>query len=190
MASVSRVEFSYLRVLGHRRGRHLSGNASFNFGDGELINRVLSRLQPEYFASRRFVVAGRFCAGGVLLHLHLATVRRKSERPARHSRFLLGVLMIYVHSLGRAARYFPERTALAANGTRSTFRELHDRIGRIAAALTKHGFKAGVSLSILLPNEPYYIELVYACARLGITAVPLNPRLSVKEIDRILGDAT
>src|SRR5437868_10657470 len=97
--------------------------------------------------------------------------------------------MIYVHSLGRAARYFPERSALAANGTRSTFRKLRDRVGRIAAALTKHGFKAGDRLAILLPNEPDYIELVYACAWLGITAIPLNTRLSVREIDSILADA-
>jgi len=97
--------------------------------------------------------------------------------------------MIYVHSLGRAARYFPERIALAANGTRSTFRELHDRVGRIAAALTKHDFKAGDRLAILLPNEPDYIELVYACARLGVIVVPLNTRLSAKEIDGILDDA-
>ena len=90
--------------------------------------------------------------------------------------------VIYVHSLGRGSRYFPKRTALAANGTRSTFRELHARVGRIAAALTKHGFKAGDRLAILLPNEPDYIQLVYACAWLGVTAVPLNTRLSVKEL--------
>jgi acyl-CoA synthetase (AMP-forming)/AMP-acid ligase II len=97
--------------------------------------------------------------------------------------------MIYVHSLGRAGRYFPERTALAANGTRSSFRELHARVERVAAALTKHGFKAGDRLAILLPSESDYIELVYACAWLGIIAVPLNTRLSVKEIDGILADA-
>src|SRR3954468_15457680 len=97
--------------------------------------------------------------------------------------------MIYLHSLGRAAQYFPERTALAANGTRSTFRELDARVLRIAAALRKHGFKAGDRLALLLPNEPDYIELVYACAWLGITAVPLNTRLSVTEIDGILDDA-
>src|SRR5437773_696264 len=97
--------------------------------------------------------------------------------------------MIYDHSLGRAARYFPERTAFASNGTRSTFRDLHASVGRIAAALRKHGFKAGDRLAILLPNEPDYIALVYACAWLGVTAVPLNTRLSVKEIDGILEDA-
>src|SRR4029077_1186501 len=103
--------------------------------------------------------------------------------------FYWGAPMIYVHSLGRGARYFPERTSFAANGTRSTLRELHARVGRIAAALTKHGFKAGDRLAILLPNEPDYIELVYACAWLGVIAVPLNTRLSVKEIDGILTDA-
>src|SRR6185312_4695183 len=97
--------------------------------------------------------------------------------------------MIYVHSLGRAARYFPKRTALAANGTRSSFRELHARAERIAAALMRHGFQAGDRLAILLPNESDYIELVYACAWLGVITVPLNTRLSVKEIDDILGDA-
>src|ERR1700756_3271033 len=97
--------------------------------------------------------------------------------------------MICIHSLDRAARYFPERTALAANGTRSTFRELHARVGCIAAALRKHGFKAGDRLAILLPNEPDYVELVYACSWLGLIAVPLNTRLSAKEIDLILADA-
>ena len=98
--------------------------------------------------------------------------------------------MIHMHSLGRAARYYPERTALAAGGTRSTFRELHDRVGRIAAALSRHGFGAGERLAILLPNEPEYIELVYACSWLGVIAVPLNTRFSAKEIDRHLADAS
>ena len=98
--------------------------------------------------------------------------------------------MIHTHSLGRAARYYPERTALASGGTRSTFRELHDRVASIAAALNRHGFGAGDRLALLLPNEPEYIELVYACAWLGVIAVPLNTRLSAMEIDHVLADAS
>jgi long-chain acyl-CoA synthetase len=98
--------------------------------------------------------------------------------------------MIHTHSLGRAARYYPERTALASGGTRPTFRELHDRVATIAAALSKHGFGVGDRLALLLPNEPEYIELVYACAWLGVIAVPLNARFSAVEIDRVLADAT
>ena len=98
--------------------------------------------------------------------------------------------MIHTHSLGRAARYYPERTALASGGTRTTFRELHARVAGVAAALGKHGFRVGDRLAILLPNEPEYIELMYACAWLGLIAVPLNTRLSATEIDHMLADAS
>src|SRR5437867_5483784 len=98
--------------------------------------------------------------------------------------------MIYTHSLGRAARYYPERIALASGGKHSTFRELHDRVAGIAAALSRHGLGVGDRLAMLLPNEPEYIELVYACAWLGVIAVPLNTRLSAIEIDHVLTDAS
>ena len=45
-------------------------------------------------------------------------------------------------------------------------------------------------MALLLPNEADYLELIYACAWLGVIAVPLNTRLSATEIDRILADAT
>src|SRR5438477_2623174 len=98
--------------------------------------------------------------------------------------------MIHTHSLGRAARYFAGRPAVASGGRRSTFRELRDRVASIAATLHRHGFAAGDRLALLLPNEPEYIELVYACGWLGVTAVPLNTRLAQPELDRILADAT
>jgi hypothetical protein len=44
--------------------------------------------------------------------------------------------MIHTHSLGRAGRHYPEQTALASGGMRSTFRGLHDRVALIAAALS------------------------------------------------------
>ena len=97
--------------------------------------------------------------------------------------------MMHTHSLERAARYYPERTALVSSGKRSTFRALRDRVGGIAAALHRQGFRAGDRLALLLPNEPEYIELVYACSWLGVIAVPLNTRLSPREIDRVLADA-
>jgi acyl-CoA synthetase (AMP-forming)/AMP-acid ligase II len=98
--------------------------------------------------------------------------------------------MIHTHSLGRAARYYPERTALASGGRRSIFRELHDRVASMAGALSRHGFGVGDRLAILLPNETEYIELVYACAWLGVIAVPLNARFSAVEVDRVLADAS
>src|SRR5258705_11173683 len=97
--------------------------------------------------------------------------------------------MIYVHSLGRAFRFYPDRTALVREGRFLTFRELHTRVQGIAGTLTSHGFGVGDRLALLLPNGPDYIELMYACSMLGVIAVPLNTRLSTKEIDRVLEDA-
>jgi non-ribosomal peptide synthetase component E (peptide arylation enzyme) len=51
--------------------------------------------------------------------------------------------VIHVHSLGRAARYFPDRPAVSSGATRLTFAELNDRVVRVAAALSRHGFAAG-----------------------------------------------
>jgi acyl-CoA synthetase (AMP-forming)/AMP-acid ligase II len=60
----------------------------------------------------------------------------------------------------------------------------------MAGALSRHGFGVGDRLAILLPNETEYIELVYACAWLGVIAVPLNARFSAVEVDRVLADAS
>jgi acyl-CoA synthetase (AMP-forming)/AMP-acid ligase II len=97
--------------------------------------------------------------------------------------------MIYVHSLGRAARYYPKRTALSVGGKQLTFGDLDLRVGRIAAELIRHGFSPGDRLALLLPNESEYIELVYACSRLGVVVVPLNTRYSSIEVDRVIEDA-
>jgi long-chain acyl-CoA synthetase len=99
--------------------------------------------------------------------------------------------MMYVHSLGRAARYFSARPAiLASPGRYSTFQELQDRVAGVAGALSRRGFRAGDRLAILLPNEPEYLQLIYACSWLGVIAVPVNARSSVAEIDRVLTDSS
>jgi long-chain acyl-CoA synthetase len=98
--------------------------------------------------------------------------------------------MIYTHTIERALRFYAQHAALASGEKRSTFQELHERVAGLAATLASHGFGRGDRLAILLPNEPEYIELIYACSRLGVIAVPLNTRLSPNEIDRVLVDAS
>src|SRR6202049_4838245 len=98
--------------------------------------------------------------------------------------------MIDAHSLGRAARLFPNRAALWSGDKWLTFAELDDRVAGIAGALSRHGFASGDRLAVLMPNGADYLELVYARAWLGVIVVPLNVRLSVVEIDRILADAS
>ena len=98
--------------------------------------------------------------------------------------------MIYVHSMGRAVRYYPHQPALTLRDeSRVTFTRLHDRVKKFAAALVANGFAAGDRLALLLPNSPECIQLIYACSWLGVTAVPINTRLSLAEIDQVLLDA-
>jgi long-chain acyl-CoA synthetase len=98
--------------------------------------------------------------------------------------------MIYVHSLGRAVRHYGEQTAFSIGGKRLTFIELDNRVERVAAALSRRGLRTGDRLAVLLPNGLEYIELVYACSRLGVIVVPLNARYSSREIDRVLKDTS
>src|SRR6201981_2091142 len=94
--------------------------------------------------------------------------------------------MIYVHSLGRALRFYPGRTALYRDRRLVPFRELKSRVEVIEGTLASRGLEVGHRLALLLPNGPDYIELMYACSMLGVIAVPLNTRLSTKEIHRVL----
>ena len=89
-ASLSRVEFSYLGILGYWRSGDFSGDASFHSGRGELADGRRRCFEFEHFASCQLLVAGKFRAGGLLFHLHLTTLCRKSKRSAGHPRFLLG----------------------------------------------------------------------------------------------------
>jgi long-chain acyl-CoA synthetase len=99
--------------------------------------------------------------------------------------------MIYLNSIGRAARYYPHQPALSLNdGSKITFSQLHDHVKSLAGALTQAGFVSGDRLALLLPNGPEYIQLVYACSWLGLIVVPINTRLSIPEIDHVLADSS
>src|ERR1700683_1724519 len=83
--------------------------------------------------------------------------------------------MIYVHSLGRALRFYAAQTALTRDGLLLTFRELHPRVEGIAATLTSHGFGVGDRLAFLLPNGPDHVaglRRVFARRELSFLRVP------------------
>src|SRR5258708_3560854 len=98
--------------------------------------------------------------------------------------------MIYVHSMERALRYYPQWPALCPGQDRLNFRELHEEVRSVVGVLTHHGFEPGDRLALLLPNGSDYIKFAYACAWLGVIVVPINTRLSAVEIDRVLIDAS
>ena len=83
----------------------------------------------------------------------------------------------------------PGRTAIidVPNGRRIGFGELDARVRRLANGLgALPGVGRGARIAILAKNCIEYLELFYACGRAGLVAQPLNWRLAVPEMARIL----
>jgi fatty-acyl-CoA synthase len=70
-----------------------------------------------------------------------------------------------------------------------TYAELHHRTDRLAAALAALGIGKGDRVALLAPNCAEYFEIQFACGRLGAIMLPLNWRLTVPELEYILGDS-
>jgi len=70
-----------------------------------------------------------------------------------------------------------------------TYAELDARTNRLVSALAGMGIAKGDRVALLAPNCAEYFELQFACGRLGAIMLPLNWRLTVPELEYILGDS-
>jgi fatty-acyl-CoA synthase len=74
-------------------------------------------------------------------------------------------------------------------GRKLSYSALHDRANRLAAAMLGLGVAKGDRVAILAANCAEFFELQFACGRIGAIMVLLNWRLTVPELDYILGDS-
>lgn len=91
----------------------------------------------------------------------------------------------------KTARLSPERSALIDphSDRRISYGELDERVRRLANALRGElGLQEGDRVAILSRNCIEYLEVIFACARCGMIAQPLNWRLSPAELGRIVCD--
>ena len=84
------------------------------------------------------------------------------------------------------ARNHPARDCLVAGARRWTYGQVREQSGELAAALADLGLKPGARIALLLPNRPEWVIAFLAAARLGLTVVPLDPRLSFHELKYLL----
>jgi len=82
------------------------------------------------------------------------------------------------------------RLAVIDGEIRLTYAELEARCARAAGWLRAQGVGPGDRVALLLANRSAYLELVFAAARVGAIAVPINTRLAAPEIAQLLGDCT
>lgn len=76
----------------------------------------------------------------------------------------------------------PDAEAVVFESTRLTFGQLDERVNRLASGLVTVGVRKGQHVAILLENCHQYMEVYYAVSKAGMVAVPLNWRLSEKEL--------
>jgi fatty-acyl-CoA synthase len=82
----------------------------------------------------------------------------------------------------RAGANWPDREALVHGEQRWTFRQLDEEVDRHAWALTKAGLGRGDRIGLWFTSRPSYIFLLFAVARLGAVAVPLNTRYRSRDM--------
>ncbi len=91
--------------------------------------------------------------------------------------------------LWKAARANPAKAAIVQGERRLRYDELFDLAGRFAYGLRRLGVGAGDCVAVALPNCPEFVAILFACARLRAILLPLNPRYTKDEVQRLVTDA-
>ncbi|KAA9134396.1 long-chain-fatty-acid--CoA ligase [Microbacterium caowuchunii] len=82
----------------------------------------------------------------------------------------------------RVAEY-ADRDAISFFGATVTYRELADRVSRVAAGLRDLGVGRGDRVALVMPNAPTHVIAFYAVLRLGAVVVEHNPLYTPDELE-------
>ena len=91
--------------------------------------------------------------------------------------------------LPKAVNLFPDREAIVCGNLRLDYRAFAKRVWRLSHGLISLGLKKSDRVAILHENCHVFLESYLAAAHLGLILVPINHRLSPKEIAMILNDS-
>ncbi len=87
------------------------------------------------------------------------------------------------------AQRSPEKVAIRFEATEISYRELEQRVARLAGALARRARIAeGDRVAYLGNNAPELLDLLFACSRLGAILVPLSARMPAPELSVVLGN--
>ncbi|NMD40527.1 MAG: acyl--CoA ligase, partial [Deltaproteobacteria bacterium] len=84
--------------------------------------------------------------------------------------------------LAMMARLNPKGIAVTYGPTNISWKELNERVNRLANALKLLGVKKGDHASILFHDCPEFIEANYALQKIGAVPIPINFRFVAREI--------
>jgi long-chain acyl-CoA synthetase len=83
------------------------------------------------------------------------------------------------------ARLLPERPAVSDDRHSWNYRELAERVARVAGGLRARGLQRGDRVLLSLENCGEFVELLFGCWAAGLCAVPANARLHPREVEYI-----
>jgi long-chain acyl-CoA synthetase len=86
----------------------------------------------------------------------------------------------------RNANKFPDKTAVVSEERTMTFRQLNQRVNRLANTLVARGLKKGDRIGVLVHNGHQFIELWFAAAKTGAIFCPYNSHLKAAEINDLI----
>lgn len=89
--------------------------------------------------------------------------------------------------LKNAAIAYPNKTMIdATTGTVRTFKEMNERVNRIANGLLASGCQLGDYITVLTRWSLETQEMYFACARAGLVIIPVSSRLLPKEVENMM----
>ena len=91
-----------------------------------------------------------------------------------------------VNFLLRSAEVYPDKVAVVHSDKRYTYKEFYHRVNRLASALVEKGIGKEDKVAFLCPNTPHTLEAHNAVPMIGAALVPINIRLSSREIAYII----
>jgi fatty-acyl-CoA synthase len=84
--------------------------------------------------------------------------------------------------LDRSEFVYPHKVAVVHEDRRYTYREMGERVRRLASALRGAGLKKGDRVAFIAPNIPALLEAHYGVPAAGGVLVAINYRLNREEV--------
>ncbi len=91
--------------------------------------------------------------------------------------------------LRRAAKLYPNKTAIVDGANRFSYRQFQERANQLGHALLALGIEKGDRVCILSPNSHFFLESYYGVTQIGAILVPLNYRLVASDHEYIINHA-
>ncbi|MCM3391068.1 MULTISPECIES: class I adenylate-forming enzyme family protein [Cytobacillus] len=92
--------------------------------------------------------------------------------------------------LERNARKFPEKDAFITASNRLTYADMNRTCNRLARYLQGEGIRRGDRIAVMSRNNEHFFYAFFACMKIGAIPMPMNVRLTPKELGAIFQNAS